>query len=379
MSFFVDIANTMDAGSPGELYSNACEFGHGGTQFFDPTLIDDFYSDELLDPVPLDLGLNIDSTLLPFGDTLTPGQIDFPKFSSFDASAPTSDDFCGPIADDDGHFYIPAPKQSPVAEQFDPAPEVTATPVVIYAPITIDDLATSEQNLAATPVVAPRYPAYQGKFQSREAAKAHRKKSRRDRKRDPNVVYVRKYGRQYWVERIYNSMINIDQLEDSAKSTHRERFVKKVAFEPDDLEATAHHVFVNMNRSLMLILSECVLTSCVQDKALAVHEKGWTRYTIYHKNAVRGALVDNSANNVELRLQRICQILRGNKSLVNDALQGGLTLAQLCDNPYLRSGTKTQNNKGNKVRSKRLQAGREVLKDAAAQSKTSSGANAVDE
>jgi hypothetical protein len=57
-----------------------------------------------------------------------------------------------------------------------------------------------------------------------------------------------------------------------------------------------------------------------------------------------------------------------------------LTLAQLCDNPYLRSGTKAQNNKGNAVRGKRLQAGRELLKkEATDQSKGLSSAGVGDE
>jgi hypothetical protein len=366
MSSFNDIANTTDTGSSSDFYNSNFDFDQDIPQFSDSTLTDNIYASDLFDPISLDLGLNVNSTLLPFSDTITPGYIDFSKFRSFESSAPVAGNFYAPVADDDSHFHFPVLEQSPVAEQYDSASEVTYSPVIIYTPVTIDDLPTSEQNIAATPAIAPKYRAYQGLFQSGKAAKAHRKKNRRERKKDPNAAYVRKYGRQYWVERIYNSMINIDHLEDSASSTHRDRFVNKKAFEPDDLEATAHHVFVSIHHFLVLLLSECLLTSYVQDKALAVHEKGWTRYTIYHKNAVRGALVDKSQNNVELRLQRICQLLRGNKSLVNDALQGGLTLAQLCDNPYLRSGTKAQNNRGNAVRGKRLQAGRELLEKEAA-------------
>ena len=89
---------------------------------------------------------------------------------------------------------------------------------------------------------------------------------------------------------------------------------------------------------------------------------------VYHKEAVRGSLVDASKNSVEMRLQRICELLYKNKSLCNDALQGGLTLAQLVDNPYLRAGSKGQNNKGNLVRGKRLQAGRQALEGGASAS-----------
>ena len=89
---------------------------------------------------------------------------------------------------------------------------------------------------------------------------------------------------------------------------------------------------------------------------------------MYHKEAVRGSLVDASKNSVEMRLQRICELLYKNKSLCNDALQGGLTLAQLVDNPYLRAGSKGQNNKGNLVRGKRLQAGRKALEGGASTS-----------
>ncbi|KAF2786424.1 hypothetical protein K505DRAFT_259956, partial [Melanomma pulvis-pyrius CBS 109.77] len=186
----------------------------------------------------------------------------------------------------------------------------------------------------------PIYPAFRGKFRSGEEAKAHRKKERGELKRDPNVAWVRKHGREFWVQRIYDAMIANSDLADGLKSTHYDRFVVKKAFDPDDLEATAHHIF---------------------DKACAVHERGWSRYQIYHKEAVRGSLVDISKNCVETRLQRICKLLRRNKSLCNDALQGGLTLAQLVDNPYLRAGSKGQNNKGNAVRGKRLEAGRKLL------------------
>jgi hypothetical protein len=263
MSSFNNITNTVDAGSSGDFYNSNFDFGQDVTQLNNPTLPDNIYSSDLFDPIPLDLGLNVDSTLLTFNETITPGYIDFSKFGSFNSSASVADNFYSTVADDDSHFHIPASERSPATEQYDSASEVTASPVFIYAPITIDDLPTSEQNLAATPAIAPKYRAYQGIFQSGEAAEAHRKKNRRDCKRDPNVAYVRKHGRQYWVERIYNSMINIDHLEDSASSTHRDRFVKKDAFEPDDLEATAHHVFVSIHHFFVLLLSRYLLTSYV--------------------------------------------------------------------------------------------------------------------
>jgi hypothetical protein len=128
-------------------------------------------------------------------------------------------------------------------------------------------------------------------------------------------------------------MIDISYVSDSDTSIHRQRFVVSAAFEPTDLEATAHHIF---------------------DSALAVHERGWSRPNVYHKKVVRGKLIDVSEKSLESRLARICYCLRQKKATVDDAIRGGVTLALLCDNPEARAFTKASNNTGNKKRGERL-------------------------
>lgn len=109
--------------------------------------------------------------------------------------------------------------------------------------------------------------------------------------------------------------------------------------DPIDLEATAHHIF---------------------DRAVAVHEIGWNRLLIYYKDAKRGKLVDVGEKCLERRLACICRVLQQQKSIVDDALRGGITLRLLCDNPAARGATKISNNLGNKKRGLRLKALREM-------------------
>lgn len=172
------------------------------------------------------------------------------------------------------------------------------------------------------------------RFRTSAEAKAHRKRARIPPKSQASDVdRVKNFGRDYWVCRIFNAMTYSQNVTDSQSSIHRKRFTTHVAFEAVDLEAAAHHVF---------------------DEAIAVHERGWCRPTVYHKNTVRGKLVDISGASLEMRLSRICVVLQQTKSAVDDALRGGVTLALLCDNPEARNHTKVSNNAGNAKRGERL-------------------------
>jgi hypothetical protein len=186
----------------------------------------------------------------------------------------------------------------------------------------------------------PIYPAYSNKFTTSEQAKAHRKRGRHDEhgrlpKKATDVERVKKHGRSYWVKRLYESMIDISDIVDTDNSIHRQRFAdpKIAGFDPEDLEAAAHHIF---------------------DACLRVHERGWCRPVAYHKNVKRGSLKDVAHDSIERRLAQVCQILRESKAAVDDAIRGGVTLALLVDNPTARSATKLSNNNGNKNRGKRL-------------------------
>ncbi|KAF2709732.1 hypothetical protein K504DRAFT_534056 [Pleomassaria siparia CBS 279.74] len=215
----------------------------------------------------------------------------------------------------------------------------------------------------ATTHHVPRFPAFRKIFQSAEGARRHRKQTIYKGFMHDRVTFVKRYGRDFWVKRIYEAMIDVSSTTDTGASTHLKRFTDekhggaKDSFDQQDLEATAHHIF---------------------EKACAVHERGFNRYRIYHRESKRGAFVDLSKENVEKRLEQICKILRHNKSIVNDALQGGLTLAILCFNPYQRAGTKEQNNTGNAKRGERLRAGRKALNKPAATGTANASASADD-
>ncbi|CAA9965631.1 hypothetical protein PTMSG1_08990 [Pyrenophora teres f. maculata] len=185
----------------------------------------------------------------------------------------------------------------------------------------------------------PLYPAYTGRFQTREAARTYRQRSRLPPKLAPDFERVKRYGRQYWVRRIYEAMIDRSNICDKENSINRQRFDQVPGFEPLDLEAVAHHVF---------------------DSALAVHERGFSRPKVYHKRVVRGKLVDVSEHCIERRLSRICYCLSYCKAIVDDVIHGGVPLALLCDNPEARLASKVSNNTGNSKRSKRLKLAKQL-------------------
>ncbi|KAL1796974.1 hypothetical protein ACET3X_005514 [Alternaria dauci] len=217
-----------------------------------------------------------------------------------------------------------------------------------YEPIAWEETPEADANAPPPPPgPQPIYPAYTGKFQSGPDARAYRKRNRiAPKSLATDVDRVKRYGRTYWVRRIYEAMIDISNVSDSKNSIHRTRFMVEPAFDPLDLEAAAHHVF---------------------DEALAVHERGWVRPTIYHKKVVRGKLTDVSEKCLERRLARICLCLQQKKATVDDAVRGGVTLALLCDNPEARGFTKLSNNAGNAKRGERLRAAKEAEAEAEAE------------
>ncbi|KAF2273672.1 uncharacterized protein EI97DRAFT_435841 [Westerdykella ornata] len=195
---------------------------------------------------------------------------------------------------------------------------------------------------APTPPKAPAFPPFKRHFATGDDARNHRRAAKRSINRDPNIAAV-KANRDDWVRRLYEAMININGLIDKESSTHRKRF-ETGAFDQMDLEAAAHNVF---------------------DKAIAVHERGWTRPLVYHKEAVRGKFKDPAKNCCRTRLEILCEVLTKSKAACNDALQGGLELAQLAYNPSLRIGGKIGNAIANQQRRERLQVGTEVLNERA--------------
>jgi len=209
----------------------------------------------------------------------------------------------------------------------------TPTDAYNYTP---DPLILANQPPAAIDTASLYTPLTTSRFKTSAAAALHRARARlAPKSQASDIAKVKAHGRDYWVVRIYNAMINSANITDGGKSVHRVRFTKKIVFEPLDLEAAAHAVF---------------------DEAVAVHERGWSRPRVYHKHTVRGKLVDISGGSVELRLSRICLVLSETKSAVDDAVRGGVTLALLCDNPEARRFTKESNNVGNQKRGERLKA-----------------------
>ncbi|KZM23253.1 uncharacterized protein EKO05_0004473 [Ascochyta rabiei] len=226
----------------------------------------------------------------------------------------------GFVALHDRHVSPPSPlsiaNYAPLPEILAAQPEAPPGLMSIYAPMTTPHLRTSAD------------------------AKAHRRRARlAPKSQATDIARVKEFGRDYWVRRIYNAMVDIRYITDGPQSVHRMRFTQELDGQPTfsvlDLEATAHHVF---------------------DEAIAVHERGWNRPIAYHKKVVRGKLVDRSEANLEMRLSRICLCLLQKKSSVDDAIRGGVTLALLCDNPEARSFTKASNDVGNKKRGERLKA-----------------------
>ncbi|KAF2679478.1 hypothetical protein K458DRAFT_435095 [Lentithecium fluviatile CBS 122367] len=241
----------------------------------------------------------------------------------------------------------PQPHQAPQAPQasrpgkFSKPSRLSFPPTTPYLPLDSDDQEPPSPSYSRDnkgnldpkgPHPAPAYPPYSGKFKTSEEARAHRKRSRKSPKKADDTERVRRHGREYWVRRIYKSMIDISDIVDGTQSIHRQRFRER-GFDQLDLEAAAHHIF---------------------DATLAVHERGWNRPLVYHKHVVRGRLTDVSADSCERRLARICLRLSESKATVDDAIRGGVTLALLCDNPEARGNTKLSNNKGNASRGERL-------------------------
>jgi hypothetical protein len=208
------------------------------------------------------------------------------------------------------------------------------------------------------------HPPFQGLFRTKEQAMRHRKRVRvLPKNKATDVDRVKRFGRKsphphlnlpppahlrtdkkkspgaYWTRRIYSAIINIDGISDGEHSIHRIRIVHGEDHEPADLEASAHHVF---------------------DSAIAVHERGWRRPTLYHKDVKRGKLYDTCKDSLEQRLERICWHLSTCKAMVDDVVRGGIPMALLCDNPEARLATKLSNNTGNDKRSGRLALARAV-------------------
>ncbi|EUC47921.1 hypothetical protein COCMIDRAFT_89038 [Bipolaris oryzae ATCC 44560] len=180
----------------------------------------------------------------------------------------------------------------------------------------------------------PIYPAFSNHFATGAEAKAWRTQSRGMIKdQAPDLLRVKEFGRNYWVRRIYESIIDISNIDDSKQSCHRRRIKEELAYDTKDLEATAHHIF---------------------DRAIGVHEVGWNRLLLYHKEAKRGKLIDLGERCLERRLACICTALQQQKAVVDDALRGGITLRLLCDNPTARAATKKSNNAGNRKRGLKL-------------------------
>lgn len=208
------------------------------------------------------------------------------------------------------------------------------------APLTASSYTPLPSVLAIQPEPSPPktvYQAYSSYFRTSDEAKAYRRRPRLAPKSQAlDIKRVKQFGRDYWVRRLYNAMVDVSDISDGEQSIHRLRFTQKpLPFNPLDLEATAHYIF---------------------EEAIAVHERGWNRPTVYHKKVLRGKLVDLSETSLEMRLGRICLCLQQKKSSVDDAIRGGVTLALLCDNPEARSFTKESNDIGNKKRGERLKA-----------------------
>ncbi|KAJ4346188.1 hypothetical protein N0V95_005604 [Ascochyta clinopodiicola] len=227
--------------------------------------------------------------------------------------------------DDDGFVALHNRHVSP------PSPLSTASYAPLHDILAVQPEAAPGLRSIYAPMTTPH-------FRTSTEAKAHRRRARlAPKSQATDIARVKKFGRDYWVRRIYNAMIDIRYITDGPQSIHRMRFTQEFDGQPTfsalDLEATAHHVF---------------------DEAIAVHERGWNRPIAYHKKVVRGKLVDRSEASLEMRLSRICLCLQQKKSSVDDAIRGGVTLALLCDNPEARSFTKASNDVGNKKRGERL-------------------------
>jgi hypothetical protein len=143
----------------------------------------------------------------------------------------------------------------------------------------------------------------------------------------------------YWIKELYDAMADTSNLRDKPTSAHRKRF-ECVQFQPKDVEAACYKIF---------------------DRTLEVHTKGWTRPTIYLKEAVRGKNVDRAKTNAAMRMRLVVETLRESKASCNDVIQGGLPLSKLCYNPMQHISAKIGNDIANGVRARRIQVGTRVM------------------
>ena len=135
-----------------------------------------------------------------------------------------SDQFLEPEASSSSLDYFSAPAASPVlAATSALVPSVSpaaATPGSVPSPDrTITRSPSPEQESASAgpsvPVVSTSaYPAYSGSFSTGEAARDHRRKSKRTVTRDPNLSDVKKQ-RGDWVRRIYDAMVDTSAAIDN--------------------------------------------------------------------------------------------------------------------------------------------------------------------
>lgn len=93
------------------------------------------------------------------------------------------------------------------------------------------------------------YRPYSALFADSAAAKAHRKSARKGpRPKDSNFDTVKIIHRDYWVQKLHESIIDISNVQDGPGSDGYKRFISSTHafYENEDLEAAAHEVFVSI-------------------------------------------------------------------------------------------------------------------------------------
>ncbi|KAF2109715.1 hypothetical protein BDV96DRAFT_691715 [Lophiotrema nucula] len=225
-------------------------------------------------------------------------------------------------------------------ESFATAPDYYSLPMFTNTPIPVPAVTIPAPANPAPPLTNTTsiYGQYAGLFSTGAEAKSHRKSARGAPKPADDVAWVKQNQREHWVMNIYNALVDTSAAIDGPKCPYLLRFKDKPVFSQQDLEAAAHNIF---------------------DKAIAVHERGWCRPAVYRKEAKRGDLVDRAEKSVSTRLDSICALLRKSKAACNDAMQSGLPLAKLVDNPYAHGAGKTTNAAGNSRRGEMLKVGKE--------------------
>jgi hypothetical protein len=99
--------------------------------------------------------------------------------------------------------------------------------------------------------ISPRsiYRPYSALFADSAAAKAHRKSARKGpRLKDSNFDTVKIIHRDYWVQKLHESIVDISNVQDGLGGDGYKRFVSSTHafYENEDLEAAAHEVFVSI-------------------------------------------------------------------------------------------------------------------------------------